>query len=259
MNCSFSQYLSPYLDGELESPKAKGIKEHLETCESCRGELNLMLQIRNSLRQAAASAKAPPLLKEKIMDETRQTRRPVFIPRWSFAHAAGLVAVLLFASILIFNYWSLDKDSFSDVVETLVRYHAAYETGKRSLAIKSSDSQNIRSWLEEQLGFKTLIPHAAFAGYRLKGADTFEQEDRKFAYLKYLRNGKVIGYVIFKDFTFSVDLPETIDMGEIKLYVGKENETNFAVWKKRGLVYLLFTNENRSELLEYAQLCIQLF
>jgi anti-sigma factor (TIGR02949 family) len=259
MSCSFYQYLSPFLDGELDSLKAKGIEEHLETCESCRRELNLVLQIRNSLRQGAASMKAPPGLKEKIMDETRQTRPRVFIPRLSFAHATGLVAVLLFASILTFYYWSLDRDSFSDVVDTLVRYHAAYGTGTRSLTIKSSDSQNAASWLEEKLGFKTPIPHAAFAGFSLKGADIFEQGDRKVAYLKYLRKGKVIGYFIFKDFAFSIDPLETVDMGDIKLYVGKKKETNFAVWKKRGLVYLILTNENRSELLEYAERCIVLF
>jgi anti-sigma factor (TIGR02949 family) len=259
MSCAFYQYLSPFLDGELDSLKAKGTKEHLDTCEFCQRELNLLREIRNSLRQGAASIKAPPRLREKIMGETRQRRRLVFIPRWSFAYATGLVAVLLVVSIVLFYYWSVDRDPFRDVVETLVSYHDDYALGKRSLTIKSSDWQHTESWIEEKLGFKTPIPHAAFAGYSLKGADIFKQGERKVAYLKYLRNGKLIGYFIFKDFALSLDLPEIVDMGEIKLHLGKEKATNFAVWKKRGLVYLIFTNENRSELLEYAERCIQLF
>ncbi len=72
MSCTFYQYLSPYLDGELNSLKAKWIKEHLETCDFCRVEFNHMLQIRNSLREEAGSTKTPPRLKEKILGKTRQ-------------------------------------------------------------------------------------------------------------------------------------------------------------------------------------------
>ena len=65
--------------------------------------------------------------------------------------------------------------------------------------------------------------------------------------------------MIFKDSSFSIDLPETVTVGKIKLQIGKKKETNMAVWKKEGLVYLILTTENRSELLEYAQRCIELF
>jgi hypothetical protein len=55
------------------------------------------------------------------------------------------------------------------------------------------------------------VPNAAFAGYRLKGVDIFEQGGRKFAYLEYQKDGKIIGYLIFKDVGFSIDLPETVN------------------------------------------------
>ena len=64
---------------------------------------------------------------------------------------------------------------------------------------------------------------------------------------------------IFKDVGFSIDLPETVDVGKIKLQIGKKKETNMAVWKKGGLVYLILTTENRSELMEYARRCIEFF
>jgi hypothetical protein len=104
-----------------------------------------------------------------------------------------------------------------------------------------------------------LVPNAAFAGYSLEGADGFEQKGRKFAYLKYQHNGKTIGYIIFKDKGFSLDLPETVKIDKIKIQMGKMKETNIAVWKKGGLVYLILTTEDRSELLEYARRCIKIF
>jgi hypothetical protein len=71
--------------------------------------------------------------------------------------------------------------------------------------------------------------------------------------------GEIVGYIIFKDSAFSIDLPETVTVGKIKLQVGKKEETNMAVWKKEGLVYLILTTEDRSELIRYARRCIELF
>ncbi len=259
MSCPYYQYLSPYSDGELDSLKAEKIKEHLVACTFCRGELNLMLQIRNSLKQGAASTKAPLLLKEKILGESRQTRRSVIIPRWNFAYAAALAATVLFAFILIFNLKQVDRDSPTDIVDILVKYHAVHGPGRKPLSIEPSDSKDAELWFKKKLGFEFSVPNAAFAGYRLKGADTFEQRGRKFAYLKYQRDGSIIGYIIFKDMAFSIDQAETVAVGKIKLQIGKKRETNIGVWKKNGLIYLILTTEDRSELLEYARRCIQLF
>ena len=259
MSCSFREYLSPYSDGELDNLKAEEIQEHLETCGLCREELNFMLQIRDSLQQRAASTKAPLHLKEKILGETRQAQRKIFIPRWNFARASTLAAAVLFAFIIVFYYWPQGKDSFTDLVDSLVKYHAVYGPGGKSLSLESSNSREAALWFKKKLGLEFSVPNAAFAGYSLQGADAFEQKGRKFAYLKYQEDGKIVGYIIFKDSAFSIDLPETVTVGKIKLQVGKKEETNMAVWKKEGLVYLILTTEDRSELLEYARRCIELF
>jgi anti-sigma factor RsiW len=259
MSCSFYQHLSPSIDGELDTPTTEKLKNHLETCVFCRAELNFMLQIRNSLRQGATSTKAPLFLKDKILGEARRAQRTFFFPRWNFAHAAGLVVVVLLAFVMLFNFWPKDRHSFTDIADILAKHHTVYGPGGKSLSIGSSDSQDAQLWFKTKLGLEFSVPNAAFAGYKLKGANAFEHQGTKFAYLKYQKNEKIIGYIIFKDKGFSLDLPETVDIGKIKLEIGKNKETNIAVWKKGGLVYLILTTENRSELLEYARRCIQLF
>ncbi len=259
MSCSFYENLSPYCDGELDSLQAKEIEEHLESCAVCQRELDYMLQIRNSLKQGAANTKAPSPLREKILGKTRQSRRTLLIARWNFAYAASLAAMMLVAFILIFHYWPVDRDSFTDVVDVLVKYHAVYGPGGKSLSLESSDSEDVELWVKRKLGLEFLVPNAAFAGYSLAGADGFEQKDRKFAYLKYQHNGKTIGYIIFKDSAFSINLPETVNIDKIKIQIGKMKKTNIAVWKKGGFVYLILTTEDRSELLEYARRCIKIF
>ncbi len=259
MSCLFFKHVSPYLDGELDNLTGKKVKEHLDTCVFCKQELNFMLQIRNSLRQGAASTKAPSPLREKILGKTRQARRTTLLSQWNFAYAAPLAAMMLVAFILIFRYWPGDRDSFTDVVDILVKYHAVYGPGGKSLSFESSDSDDAALWLKRKLDLEFSVPNAAFAGYELEGADGFEQNDRKFAYLKYQHNGKTSGYIIFKDSAFSIDLPETVDVGKIKLHIAKKKDTNFAVWKNKGFVYLILTTEDRSELIDYARRCIRFF
>ncbi len=259
MSCSFYENLSPYCDGELDGLQAKEIEEHLENCAVCQGELDYMLQIRNSLKQGAANTKAPSPLREKILGKTRQSRRTLLIARWNFAYVAPLAAMMLVAFILIFRYWPGDRDSFTDVVDVLVKYHAVYGPGGKSLSLETSNSEYVELWVKRKLGLEFLVPNAAFAEYSLEGADEFEQKDRKFAYLKYQHNGKTIGYIIFKDSAFSINLRETLDIDNIKLYLGKKEDTNFAVWKNKGFVHLILTTEDRSELIDYARRCIRFF
>ncbi len=259
MSCSFYENLSPYCDGELDSLQAKEIEEHLESCAVCQRELDYMLQIRNSLKQGAANTKAPSPLREKILGKTRQSRRTLLIARWNFAYVAPLAAMMLVAFILIFHYWPVDRDSFTDVVDVLVKYHAVYGPGEKSLSLESSDSEDAELWVKRKLGLEFSVPNAAFAGYELQGADGFERRGRKYAYLKYQEDVKIIGYIIFKDKGFSIDLPETVDVGKIKLHIAKKKDTNFAVWKNKGFVYLILTTEDRSELIEYARRCIRFF
>ncbi len=259
MSCSFYEILSPYCDGELDNPQAKEIKEHLENCAVCQKELDYMLQIRNSLKQGAANTKAPSHLEKKILSEVHPAQRTIWIPRLNFARAAALAAMVLFTFILIFHYWPGDRDSFTDVVDALVKYHALYEPGEKSLSLESSDSEDAELWVKRKLGLEFSVPNAAFAGYELQGADGFERRGRKYAYLKYQKDGKIIGYIIFKDKGFSIDMPETVNIDKIKIQIGKMKETNIAVWKKGGLVYFILTFEDRSELLEYARRCIKFF
>ena len=215
--------------------------------------------MRNCLKQAAVSAETPAALREKILGEAQRGRGTGFIFRKNLAYAFPLVAMLLVVAIASFYYWPRERDSFKLIVARMVKYHSACESGEISPGIRSSNLQDVKSWLKGNLDFEILIPNAAFAGYDLVGGDIFEQRGRKFVYLKYQEGGNIIGYAIFKDSALPIDLPETIDMGEITLHIGKIQETNIGIWKREKLVYSVLTTEDRSELIEYVQRCIQLF
>ncbi|NIO05973.1 MAG: hypothetical protein GTN74_15635 [Proteobacteria bacterium] len=259
MACLYQKYLSPYLDGELDHLNEGKTREHLTSCVACQEAFGLMAQIRRSLKQAAASTKAPLHLKERALSEVTQRREMVFMPRWNLAYGAGLAAIVLLAFILVFHYWLRPSNTLTEVFDVLAEYHAGYETGVRPLTLRSSDLHKTESWIASRIGFKALIPKAAFAEYDLEGVDIFDHDGKKFVYLKYRGGRKIIGYMIFQDFRLSLDLPQTVHEGEIDLHMGKGRDINCAAWKKAGLVYLILTAEDRSELVEYARRCIKLF
>ncbi len=259
MACLYQKYLSPYLDGELDHLNVGKTREHLTSCVACQEALDLMVQIRGSLKQAAASTKAPLHLKERALREFPQRREMVFMPRWNLAYGVGLAAIVLLAFILVFQYWLKPRDTLTEIFDALAGYHAGYERGVRPLSLRSSDLHKTESWIASRMGFKALIPRAAFAEYDLEGVDIFDHDGRKFVYLKYRGGRKIIGYMIFQDFRLSLDLPETVHEGEIDLHMGKGKDINCAAWKKDRLVYLILTAEDRSELVEYARQCIKLF
>jgi anti-sigma factor (TIGR02949 family) len=259
MSCTFYEYLSPYCDGELDSLQAKGIKEHLESCPNCRRKLDFLFQIRNSLKQGAAHTKAPAHLKKKILHKAHKAQRTIFFSRWYFAYAATPVAIVLSTLILICHHLPVDKDASTDVVDILAKQHAAYGPGGNSLSIESSNSQDAELWFKRKLGLEVSVPNAAFAGYELQGADAIEQNGKKFAYLKYQRNGQTISYIIFKEMEFCLEMPEIVNIDKIEIQIGKKKDTNIAAWKKGGLIYLILTTEDRSELLEYIRRCIRFF
>jgi len=69
MKVHLGHELSAYLDGELQAAEARKVAGHLGGCESCRGELNELIEIRARLRSLP------------MMDYVWQAvERPVVVP-----------------------------------------------------------------------------------------------------------------------------------------------------------------------------------
>jgi len=63
------RYLCGYLDGELDSEKAKSVEEHLKTCQSCRRELKILQAVSSLIHEQDLNFAAPDHLKRRIILE----------------------------------------------------------------------------------------------------------------------------------------------------------------------------------------------
>lgn len=89
-------FLEPWLDGDLPSPEADRLREHLGSCAACAAELALAERIQRELR-SLPQPDCPPEVIERIVRKGRGEVVPFpgrkEPPRWRIA-AAAAVAVL---------------------------------------------------------------------------------------------------------------------------------------------------------------------
>ena len=59
--------LNEYIDNELDGASAEKIKKHLDLCRLCCDQFELEKSLKDLVQKCCESAKAPDLLKEKIL------------------------------------------------------------------------------------------------------------------------------------------------------------------------------------------------
>ncbi len=96
------QFLSEYLDDELDPETRAAVMEHIASCEICRAEL-AGLQATVSLVRELPSETAPDQMRQKIAERIRleavPVRRPALIHRiWPLAAAATIALVIIIAT-----------------------------------------------------------------------------------------------------------------------------------------------------------------
>lgn len=60
--------LNEYLDNELDNVTAEQIKKHLDLCRLCCDQFEFEKTMKDLVHKCCSEAKAPNLLKEKILD-----------------------------------------------------------------------------------------------------------------------------------------------------------------------------------------------
>ncbi len=89
-------YMSLSLDGELSPEEEAQLQAHLETCETCRKEMEALRQLRNDLSEM--EAKPPEALRRRVMEMTKSaTPDPKRSVISRIAAIAAILVVLVFA------------------------------------------------------------------------------------------------------------------------------------------------------------------
>lgn len=127
-----AEHAAAYALGTLDPGERGEFERHLETCASCRAEVQSFHEVAGLLAQSAAPAAPPPELRERVLRAARQvrpitSRRRTFLP---WLAAAAVVVALLGA----YGYWRAEsqKRAFQTTLATAL---AQLDSTKQVVAV----------------------------------------------------------------------------------------------------------------------------
>jgi anti-sigma factor RsiW len=99
MNCkSVSGLFSGYVDGELKAHEALLVRQHLNVCESCAAEVNMLKHLKAFIANDVRDIQIPAGLEDRLKKAI-----PVPVYRTPFAFAAVAVSALAIVSVLLLS------------------------------------------------------------------------------------------------------------------------------------------------------------
>ena len=93
MRCSKARLISTYIDGELSEREARGLGDHLKTCDKCREEFDEMRGLRD-LFIDAAKFEAPYGFRARVMANLNNAEAKGFHEAATPARTAWVVTLL---------------------------------------------------------------------------------------------------------------------------------------------------------------------
>ena len=185
--------LDAYLDGELEAVDATSVRQHLDTCASCRQLLEHRQALGRLVRRAPYYA-APPALRRRI-EQSRPPRR--WPAHWSAWAAAVLLIASLAGSLLLVRRSTDTRTPVDTVAEAVVDSHVRALMGEHLFDVRSTDQHTVKPWFLGKLDFSPPVLDLAPLGFPLIGARIDSVGGRRVAALVYQRRQHTINVFVW--------------------------------------------------------------
>ena len=188
MTChEVSGVIDAYLDGELGGDESANVARHLDTCASCRRQLEERKALSTLLRRMPYYD-APPQLAATV-SRTKQalsSRRQV--RRWMAAAAVIVIAAGTIEGLLVVRR----AQETSALADTVIARHVSALAGPSLIEVTSSDQHTVKPWFQGKLDFSPPVPDLMSAGFELVGGRIDRLGDRTAAVLVYKRRLHII-------------------------------------------------------------------
>jgi anti-sigma factor RsiW len=152
-----------YADGELDPMRAREVEKLMAEKPELRRRYDSVLNLRASLREAAAQDRASDLLQPRI--ERSIGRVNPVVTRWA-ALAASFVLGLMFAAALT---WVLFVPRSPALAEMIVSAHMRSLLAAQPFDIASSDRHTVKPWLARKVPQSPDVVDLTQSGFPLIG------------------------------------------------------------------------------------------
>jgi anti-sigma factor (TIGR02949 family) len=259
--------LQLYLDDELSGDERDAFREHLETCEHCRAELEEEQSLSDLLRRARPLYSASEELRARVESivaeepdgfadsefDFRQPaihtyRRPVqpsrpTVRNW-WAAVAGFAAIAL---VFAFVPSVIQRVHASEYEDTAVSTHRSYLEGTLPLEIITDSPEEIAAWFDGKVPFHVQLPASRPApvgkpAYRLNGARLVPFKGGQAAMLVYHSQEEMVSLLVASSKSAIAANGDELRSNGLTFHYISKGGFNVVTWTNHDLTYALVSS-----------------
>ncbi len=205
-------------------------KAHIKTCSSCR-KLNLLdKELDNIVNKEFLAEEVPPGVVHRIEADLQQKSNSGVFSNLYIQKLAPAVAISFIALFFTLFYLPGDFNNLQHISNAAVEYHLKSEHG---MTFKENNILKGNKTLNEELGFKVVIPDLSTQGYQLLGGRKCVLEKRDVAYIFYEKQGHINSLFILNQNDLGFEMTDGAEYKD----VNKGCPIN--IWKENSQVYAL--------------------
>jgi anti-sigma factor RsiW len=238
---SWSSKLDAYVDGELASPEASAVAEHLRRCAACTADALGRTQLKRSIAIAGKAYAPSAEFRSKMMQSinSKSPRKRLWLWRPLMATAGLLIALAA-----LFLYWNQRNTERTRAYSELTDLHVATLASTTPVDVISTDRHTVKPWFQGKLPFTFDLPEVQGTEFTLVGGRVAYFEQSPGAHLIYQLRKHEISVFIFQD------------RGTMSFPSGARPELSFSSesWVKNGLRYFVVGDVSAHDIEALSQL-----
>jgi anti-sigma factor RsiW len=253
MECKHSQeWMSAYLDAELDASGTLQLEMHLAGCAQCGAALAQLQSLRAKIAQPGTRDAAPEHLKHRLrtaikeQQQPRRSRSPSAWPwKWLSLGAAGLSATAFAVTLALY----LNQPSRAEQLEQeLVASHFRSLMPNHLADVASTDQHTVKPWFAGKLDFSPPVVDLAQQGYALVGGRLDYLNERPVAAMVYQHRKHILNLYVWP-----VGAGSGVSGGDAAPRASSRQGFQLLRWSQDGMQFSAVSDMSAQDLGEFAR------
>jgi len=276
---AYSAEILRYLDNDLHGHELDEFLAHIESCASCRANVEAEKALSKLLHRTRPLYTAPSTLRSLVRATLLQhspfrkprslSERVLQILEAKLTYAAQrvpgrriLISVALVTGLfLVIAPKILHEARAANFVETALNTHRSYLNGNVPLGIRSKSPDLVTAWLAERVPFQLRLPNAqslvdSIPAYELTGAGLVNDRGSAAALVIYQKSDQKISLLVEPSDSAVVSGGDEVRFAALSFPYRTDDHFRVITWSNHGLSYALVSSVSISAR-ESCQVCHQ--
>ncbi len=226
---------------------------HVASCGACQDFLADTQALTSLIRRLAPRPVTPSSVRARLFSavatERMVTRREVGISRRARVLLAGVVAVLVLVTLLL---WPINQsrtdEPWQDAVSTIIEDHAR---GLHHQSLTTPDASVAQQWLTARVAFAVQVPEVS--GLALERAEICRLDGREACLLRYRVDGRAVSYYSYH--LTPAEQARSKSGASVTLHQEERAGYRVVAWEEAGVLRALVADLPADRLLTLARAC----